>query len=381
MPMKPDLGNLYPLLKTQSERAPRSLSYLAQEWPDREAWKARARARMHELLAYTPQGAPLAPEVRDRRRRQGYTQETVSFASAGGVRVNGVFLLPERARTPLPAVVAIHDHGGFYYFGKEKIVENESEPAILTEFKRESYGGRSYASELARRGFAVLVIDGFYFGERRLDPEAMPDQWSETLRQQPPGTDGWIRAFNRFAGERENHVAKTIFTAGCTWPGILFHDDRASVDYLLTRPEVDPDRIGCVGLSIGGFRSAHLCGLDPRIRAAVVVGWMTTYDSLLFDHLRHHTWMIYVPGQLAHLDLPDVASLTAPNPLLVLNCGRDSLFTPAGMKAAEERLQAVYAKMGAGDRFHAGTHDVPHQFNLTMQEEAFAWLERWLKRR
>jgi hypothetical protein len=136
-----------------------------------------------------------------------------------------------------------------------------------------------------------------------------------------------------------------------------------------------------VGLSIGGFRSAHLCGLDPRIRAAVVVGWMTTYDSLLFDHLRHHTWMIYVPGQLAHLDLPDVASLTAPNPLLVLNCGRDSLFTPAGMKAAEEQLQAVYGKMGAGDRFHASTHDVPHQFNVAMQEEAFAWLERWLKRR
>src|SRR4051794_4127146 len=130
-PMKPDLGNLYPLLKTQSERAPRSLSYLAQEWPDREAWKARARARMHELLAYTPQGAPLAPEARDRRPRQGYTQETVSFASAKGVRVNGVFLLPERARTPLPTVVAIHDHGGFYYFGKEKIVENDAEPAIL----------------------------------------------------------------------------------------------------------------------------------------------------------------------------------------------------------------------------------------------------------
>ena len=88
--MKPDLGNLYPLLKTQSERAPRSLSYLAQEWPDREAWKARARARMHELLAYTPEGAPLASEARDRRRRLGITQETISFASAKGVRVNCV---------------------------------------------------------------------------------------------------------------------------------------------------------------------------------------------------------------------------------------------------------------------------------------------------
>lgn len=376
--MRPDLGNLYPLLKTQAERAPRSLSYLAQEWPDREAWKARARARMHDLLAYTPEGAPPAPEVDVRRPMRGYTQQTISFASAKGVRVNGVFLLPERGRPPFPAVVAVHDHGGFYYFGKEKIVENPDEPAILTEFKRESYGGHSYASELARRGFAVLVIDGFYFGERRLDPESMPDLFSEALRQQTPGTDAWIRAFNRFAGERENHVAKTIFTAGCTWPGILFHDDRASVDYLLTRPEVDPHRIGCVGLSIGGFRAAHLGGLDPRIRATVVVGWMTTYDSLLFDHLRHHTWMIYVPGQLASLDLPDVASLTAPNPLLVLNCGRDSLFTPAGMKAAEDRLRSVFEKMGAGNRFHASTYDVTHQFNVSMQEEAFAWLKRWL---
>ena len=90
------------------------------------------------------------------------------------------------------------------------------------------------------------------------------------------------------------------------------------------------ERVGCMGLSIGGFRAAHLAGLDSRIKAAVVAGWMTTYDSLLKDHLRAHTWMIYVPGQLPFLDLPDVASLNAPNPLLIANCSQDVLFPLLG---------------------------------------------------
>ena len=79
-----------------------------------------------------------------------------------------------------------------------------------------------------------------------------------------------------------------------------------------------------MGLSIGGFRSAHLFGLDPRIKAGVVAGWMTSYALQLSNHLRWHTWMIYVPRQHNFLDLPDVASLNAPNPLMVSTVFRTS---------------------------------------------------------
>ena len=152
-----------------------------------------------------------------------------------------------------------------------------------------------------------------------------------------------------------------------------------AVDYLLTRPEVDPGRIGCMGLSIGGFRSNHLFGLDPRIKAAVAAGWMTTYSSLLHSNLLWHTWMIYVPGQLNFLDLPDVASLNAPNPLMIINCSRDTLFPMEGMRAAEKKLAAIYEKLGASDKFKCTFYDVPHSLNVRMQDDAIAWLEKWLK--
>jgi len=174
-------------------------------------------------------------------------------------------------------------------------------------------------------------------------------------------------------------MAKTMFAAGATWPGILFQGDRASVDYLVTRPEVDPSRIGCIGLSIGGYRSAHLFALDPRIKCAVVAGWMTTYSALLYDHIHSHTWMVYVPRQHSFLDLPDVVTLNAPNPLMVINCLNDSLFTLEGMQAAEKKIAGVYGKMGAADRFTCNYYDEPHSLKIPAQDDAIAWFQKWLR--
>ncbi len=173
-------------------------------------------------------------------------------------------------------------------------------------------------------------------------------------------------------------MAKTILTAGTTWPGIIFQGDRVAVDFLLSRPEVDPQRIGCVGLSMGGLRSTYLFGLDARIKVGVVTAFSTTYAHMLQAHARH-TWMMYVPQQYRYLDLPDVASLNAPRPLLVQNCRQDKLFTVAGMQAAEQKLAGVYRRMKAPDRFRASYYDVPHSMTIAMQDEAFAWLEQWLR--
>jgi len=89
--------------------------------------------------------------------------------------------------------------------------------------------------------------------------------------------------------------------------------------------------------------------------------------------------MMYVPQQYQYLDLPDVASLNAPRPLLIQNCKQDKLFSMAGMQAAEQKLTNIYSKMKATDRFKANYYDVPHSMPSAMQDDAFAWLEKWLK--
>ena len=209
----------------------------------------------------------------------------VWFNTTPDIRVPAFVLVPKHARKPAPALVALHDHGGFYLWGKEKIVEMPEEHPVVTEFKRNYYGGRSIANELVRQGYIVVIIDMFYWGERRMILNDDPDDW----RTRPSSiTRERIQAFNSRAGQNEQLVGRTIYSAGFTWPGVMFWDDIRTVDYLLTRPDVDKQRIGCVGLSVGGLRSCHLAALDDRIKGAVVVGWMASFPWQLKKHIRNY---------------------------------------------------------------------------------------------
>jgi hypothetical protein len=97
-------------------------------------------------------------------------------------------------------------------------------------------------------------------------------------------------------------------------------------------------------------------------------------------NLSTHSWVHYVPGLTRYLDLPDVASLHAPKPLLVQQCSQDRLFPPAGMRGAVRKIADAYARAGARDQFVGRFYDAPHQFTRAMQDEAFDWLDRELKK-
>jgi len=285
----------------------------------------------------------------------------------------------------MPAVIALHCHGGMFRWGLDKVISSPDDPPALVEYRDRLYG-RPYAEHLARRGFVVLAIDAFYFGERRLRPQtldraAVPAEAQEHFDALPNLAEGareQIHAANRIASAYETVVAKTLLAAGATWPGLLAWDDMRTVDYLVGRPDVDPERIGCVGLSGGGLRAAHLVAADARIRAACVTAWMTEFGALLPRHVRRHTWMAYSPGMYRDLDLPDLAALVAPGALLVQQCEQDTLFPRAGMQGAVDKLQAIFARAGIPERFRGTFYDEPHSFRPHMQDDAFAWFERWL---
>src|SRR5712691_3691047 len=332
-----DIGSLYPFVKSQAVAGEFPLSFRQNEFADVAAWKRIARGKLLELLHYAPPPCDPKAETVERVDRGDYVQEKVYFNTTPDARVPAFVLVPKKARRPGPGIVALHDHGGFYFWGKEKLVELEGEHPVLTDFKREYYAGRSITKER-------------------------------------------IEAFNRRSGEGEQLVGRTIFSAGFTWAGVMFWDDVRTVDYLLTRPEVDPRRIGCVGLSVGGVRSAHLAALDDRVKAAVVVGWMTSFPAQLKRRVRNtigHTKL--VPGLYRYLDYPDVASLAMPTPLLVINGSKDELFEPSGVRASFEKLAACYQKAGVPERVRTRLYDAPHEFNREMQTEAWTWLARHLR--
>ena len=374
-PAPPSLGNLFGPVGDYARPYTPRLSFLNPRFRRLNEWKVLARKIYANRLAYAPPQAPLDARTISLTPKNGYVEEELTFRTSRYAEARARLLIPAKPLSGRPGLVALHDHGGFYYFGKEKITDNDNEPAVLTDFKRRTYGGRAFASDFARAGFAVLAIDAFYFGSRRLDPQSLPAGRAEQLRELPSGSDAYISTYNRFAGSYESLMAKTIFLAGATWPGILLWDDLRTVDYLKTRAEVDPNRIGCVGLSGGGLRAATLCGMYPSIRSTVVCCFMSTAAALLRDGVEHHTWMMYVPHVFAELDLPDVASMTAPNHLLVQYGTRDALFNEAGQHDSAETLRSVFRKAGCPQRFRPSFYDAPHGFSVDMQEEALRWFK------
>jgi dienelactone hydrolase len=369
------IGNLYPFVQQQADRSRLELSFLRPEFRDLRTWQTRARAKVLEHLFYTPPPVSPKPEVIRREDRGDYVQEYLSFQTTPDLRVPAYVLIPKKAKLPAPGLVVLHCHGGAYVWGKDKVVEAEGEHPSLTEFKQQLYEGKSIATELVRRGYVVITIDMFYWGERRMLLEEDPPSYRDPRRM----TRDEIVAFNRRSQQGEQLVARSLFTAGITWPGVMLWDDIRTLDYLASRPEVDPRRLGCVGLSVGGYRSFVLSALDPRIKVAVAVGWMSSFAS----HIRRHVissigLTFHIAGLYRYLDFPDLAALIAPRSVLVINGSRDALFPPEGVRAAFDKIEQCFRKAGLPERQRCRLYDAPHQFNVPMQAEAWEWLQRWI---
>jgi len=128
-----DVAQFYPMLQANSDKQPISLSYLSKNWPELEQWRILGRAKMQELLAFQPESIPLNPKILETTHKDGYTKYLVSYAITPFRSTEAFLLIPNGLTKPAPAVIALHDHSGFYFYGKEKIVETEGNPEVLSK--------------------------------------------------------------------------------------------------------------------------------------------------------------------------------------------------------------------------------------------------------
>ena len=371
----PHTGTLDVFIQKLKPQGEVPLSFLKDEHRDLAAWKAKARAKMQELLHYAPEKCDPQAEVISRKDCGDYIREEIRFNTTPVFRVPATVLIPKAAKKPAPAVVLLHSHGGAYLWGREREIEGEDTHPSLIEM-RDYYGKKAIGTEMVRRGYMVISIDMFFWGERRMVLNEDPEEWK--TRPASISSES-VTKFNQRSSASEQLMGRTLLSAGTTWAGIIAWDDIRTVDYLITRPEVDPQRIGCVGHSVGGLRSAYLAALDDRIKAAVVCGWMCSFPNQLAKHVRStigHTKLI--PGIYRHMDHPDIASLAMPKPLMVINSIQDALFDPDGVRAAHGKLAKCYAKAGAPDHFKSIIEERPHEFNSVRQADAWAWFDKWL---
>ncbi|MGZ5135699.1 MAG: dienelactone hydrolase family protein, partial [Flavitalea sp.] len=357
-----------------------ALSFRRSEFRNLESWKKTARQRTIERLGIPDIGGLPKVTVKKQYSFDNLNIEELSWQLPYGRPTEGILLKPSKAQGKLPAILAFHDHGGNKYFGHPKITRtsNDQHP-MMKEHQEFYYSSFGWANEIAKRGYVVLVPDAFTFGSRRVLFRDLPAELRGEQNDENSDTSEKIKIYNDWAGNHEHVMAKSLFCAGTTWPAVFFAEDRKALDILSSRPDVDPTRIGCGGLSGGGLRTVLMGGLDHRIKCAVDVGFMSTWKDFLLNKSYTHTWMTYIPLLPNELDFPEILGLRVPLPTLVLNDREDSLYTLPEMERAESILKEVFKKAGASDKFKCSYYPGPHKFDATMQEEAFNWFDKWLK--
>lgn len=339
--------------------------------------------KVKDALAFS-QSAEFPQDVNIEKHweRDGVIGEEITWSVGYGPR-SAAWLLHPAGQGPWPGVIALHDHGGFKYYGKEKIADGpDGAIEMLAQFRSQYYAGRAFANELAREGFAVLVPDAFLWGSRKIPLENMSSSerdmgmlvCNNSLQSYPEE----IFKYNISSGYNEHTIAKYCNIIGTTLAGIISYEDRCAVEYLIGRKDICTGHIGCIGLSGGGLRSTLLNATCKNIKAAVVVGLMSTYQGLLDHNVFSHTWMLFPHGWGIHGDWPDLAACRAPSPMLVQYDLDDGLFTVEGMKDADKKLASLYRMVDAEKNYCGEFYQGPHKFDLEMQTSAFAWLRKRL---
>jgi dienelactone hydrolase len=357
-----------------------SLSFRRPEFTEVETWRKVARQRLTERLAIPDIGGLPAVTVHKQYTYDGLHIEELTWQLPYGRPTEAILLKPLNAKGKLPAILGFHDHGGNKYFGCHKITKtSDNQHPMMKDHQEHYYTGLAWANEVAKRGYVVLVSDSFAFGSRRVMLQDVPARLRDGLTDGSSTDRDSINAYNTWAGNHEHIMAKSLFSAGTTWPGVFFAEDKKALDILCARPDVDANRIGCGGLSGGGVRTAFMAGLDARIKCAVNIGFTTTWTDFLLNRSFTHTWMVYVPILPNELDFPEIMGLRVPLATLVLNDREDQLYTLPEMQRAEKILSEVFTKAGAADRFKCSYYPGLHKFDREMQAEAFNWFDRWLK--
>nr|WP_318367045.1 alpha/beta fold hydrolase [Enterobacter sp.] len=332
-------------------------AWLSGNYPDFTQWQQHTRGLLRSALLTPESHRAFSPQTVEEEDRGSYVAQKVALNITDDNRINALMLTP-KSSGPHPAIVLLHDHGSKFDIGKEKMIRPWNDAEKLTSAQAwadKFFTGRFIGDELAKRGYVVIAIDSTGWGER-----------------------------GPMVYEQQQALASNYFNLGRSLAGEMAYEDTRTVDFLAGLNNVDPQRIGVLGFSMGGFRAWQLAALSDKVAATAVVSWFGTYDGLMQpgnNVLRGQSafYMLH-PGMPAHLDIPDIASIAAPKPMLIYSGDKDKLFPPQAVKDAYAKVHKVWASQNAEDKLITKSWpELGHVFYKEQQDEVFPWLDKWLK--
>src|SRR6266545_4556023 len=302
-----------------------------------ERRKQVVREKLMEILGGLPDyKGPLNPRTTGRIENESYTIEKVIFESLPGYFVTANLYRPNQP--------------GRY-------------PGILLQSGHTQEGkpeGQRLAANLALKGFVALAFDPAGQGEREQTYDPRVDR----------PLAGWSVPEHIQAGAQS-------LLSGIGVARYFIWDAERALDYLVSRPEVDPARLGAVGCSGGGALTTFIGALDPRVKVVAPACYMNSY-RMLFSGPGPDSEMSFPNLLSSGLDMADFVELSAPTPWLILATGGD-YFTPAGARLVYEEARRWFGLYGAEDKLSFFVGGGPHGTPLETREEIYEWMIRWLK--
>jgi hypothetical protein len=274
-----------------------------------------------------------------REKHDGYTLERLVLDLNESEPVPALLLIPDKRQTPALGLLFIHWHAGMYGLGKEQLLSAiPAQPA--------------YAPVCAEKGLVTLAIDSWCFGERQHES-------------------------NGKVGEED--AFKLMLWQGRVLFGMMLFDELRALDYLASRPEVDPKRLGAIGMSMGATKAWWLAALDPRVKLCIDVCCLTDFEELIRTHaLKEHGIYYYVPSLLKHFQTAQINELIVPRAHLSVNGRQDPLTPPSGVEKIRNYLLPLYRKYGNESDCEIELYDCAHIELPAMRKLILEWLDRYL---
>jgi acetyl xylan esterase AXE1 len=292
------------------------------------------RAELYSLLGkLPPRNRKVGAQLVSSEDRGSYTLEKLVLDLNGEEPAPAYFARPKGATGKLPTVLFNHSHGGGYQIGKAEFLDG-----------REYMGKPPYAEFLTSLGFNALCFDAWIFGER--------------ARPQPE-----LESFKGF-----------LWQGRVLW-GMMVYDALKAVDYLVSRPDVDADRLATVGMSMGSSTAQWAGALDERLKVVVDICCLTDWHTLVeVGGLRGHGIYYYVPDLLDHFTTAQMNALISPRAHLSLAGTQDALTPVKGLDVVDEELKKTYAAANHPENWQLLRYDVGHQETPEMREKIREWL-------
>lgn len=316
------------------ESAPLRLQFTGSTSAELTAWQAEFTGKLRHAIGPHAPPAQWRVEKLNTITFPDHVREELLLTAEGGLAVPLFVLRPAAAASSVkfPVILALHGHGTF---GHDSVAGVDDTPAQAEEIRKLNY---DYGRQLAREGYLVVAPGLKPFG-RRLDAASRD-------AKNDPCAAGFLR----------------LMFLGRTLVGDNLRDALWALNYAAGRPDARADRLGCVGLSLGGRMTMMVAALEPRIRIAVISGALNVFQERA-TRAGYSCGAQVIPGLLEFGDTPEIGALIAPRPAIWETGTKDRLIDPAWAARATERLRRAYIASGAPDNLAFHRFEGGHQWH------------------